>query len=105
MRYTHEEVLEIVRSNADELAGSQYPEDLLNEWAQSCVSIYTAEIQRDWCNLDFEHQNRWEECFSLKDLGEDKGIEYLMTVDLVLYYEGLFDRAWREIEAELEPAH
>lgn len=100
--YTYEEVLKMVREDVSALTEAKYPEDLLNEWAQGCVPIYTAVLQKEWVDLDFEHQNRWEECFSLKDLGEDKGIEYLMTIDLSFYYEGLFDRAWNEVQKELE---
>lgn len=102
--YTYQEVLAMVREDANQLTETKYPEDLLNEWAQGCVPIYTAEIQREWVGLDFDDQNRWEEFFSLKDLGEDKDINYLMSVDLVIYYEGLFSRAWREVEEALEPA-
>ena len=102
--YTYQEVLTMVRDDAQQLTNSQYPEDLLNEWAQGCVPIYTAEIQREWVGLDFDDQNRWEDCFSLSELESDKGINYLMTVDLMLYYEGLFSRAWREVEEALEPA-
>jgi hypothetical protein len=102
--YTYQEVLDMVRDDAQQLTDSRYPEDLLNEWAQGCVPIYTAEIQSEWVALDFDDQNRWEECFSLKDLGEDKDLNYLMTVDLALYYEGLFSRAWAELQEELEPA-
>jgi hypothetical protein len=99
---TYEEIVKMVREDTQYITESDHPDDLLNSWAQSCVPIYSAVIQQEWCALDFEHQNRWQECFSLKDLGEDKGIEYLMTIDLSFYYEGLFDRAWCEVEKELE---
>ena len=97
MRYTYEEVKKHLSDEWDWLQDQTYVHDTINEWAQSCVSIYTAQIQQDWANLDFDDQNRWRECFSLSDLGDDKGIDYLMTIDLCLYYEGLYDRAYREL--------
>lgn len=100
--YTYQEVLSMVKEGMAELTEAKYPEELLNEWAQGCVSIYTAEIQSEWVSLDFADQNRWRDHFALSDLGEDKDIEYLMTIDLCVYYEGLFDQAYREVQEELE---
>lgn len=81
-------------------------EDCLHEYADSAVPIYTADIQSEWNSLDRDDQNRWRECFSLSDLGEDKDIDYLMTIDLYMYYEALYYRAYHELcqdkEAEEE---
>lgn len=99
---TYPEALQAIKDDWQYIADSKYPEDKSNEYADSSIPIYTAEIQREWVELDFDNQNRWQECFSLSDLGQDKDINYLMTIDLHLYYEALYSRAIQEILAEQE---
>ncbi len=101
MLYTLEEAKQHLSDEFDNIN-----EDDLHQYADSAVPIYTADIQREWNSLDRDDQNRWREAFSLSDLGEDKDIDYLMTVDLYLYYDGLYHRAYTELcndkEAEEE---
>lgn len=99
---TYAEVLKTIRDDWKYIADSPYVEDKSNEYADSSIPIYTAEIQREWVDLDFDDQNRWQECFALSDLGDDKDINYLMTIDLHFYYEALYSRAIQEVLAEDE---
>jgi hypothetical protein len=97
MLTTYESIRATVIALLPELEATQYPEDLLNEYAQGEIPIYTAEIQSEWAELEFDEQNRWQDCFALSDLGNDKDINYLMTVDLNLYYEALYAKAYAEL--------
>lgn len=99
---TYPEALQAIRDDWKYIADSPYLEDRASEYADSSIPIYTAEIQQEWVDLDFDDQNRWQECFSLSDLGDDKDINYLMTIDLHFYYEGLYSRAINEILKEQE---
>jgi hypothetical protein len=94
---TYESIKATVTELLPELEATQYPEDLLNEYAQGEVPIYTSEIQTEWVELEFDDQNCWQDCFSLSDLSKDTDITYLMTIDLVIYYEALFSRAYDEL--------
>lgn len=99
---TYEEALQTVRDDWKYISESKYIEDQSSGYAESNIPIYTAEIQREWVELDFDDQNRWQECFSLSDLGDDKDINYLMTIDLHFYYEALYARAIQQVSEEQE---
>ena len=102
---TYAQIKEQVIELLPELLADKYPEDLLSQYADSEIPAYTYQTQQEWVELEFADQNRWRDCFALSDLGEDNAsIDYLMRVDLFLYYEGLFARAYRELTEDAEQA-
>lgn len=95
---SNEEIKKEIRSNIEQLTATPYPEDLLNEWADSSVPIYYHEIIREWTDLESEDIDRWQE------VGQpDKFRIYdLMLIDLWLFYQNAYLIAWEEVKAELE---
>ena len=84
--------------NDYDLANDTYPEDRLNEMADSAVPIYTNEIISEWCELPFDSRDRWQ------DYGADSNssITHLMALDLLVYYEEQFRHAFAELTKDLE---
>lgn len=90
---TYADVLAEVTSELEQLTASEYPEDLLREFADSLVPVYYSDIMDEWRELPLEDSDRWQE------LGADgkATIFSLMSIDLFLYYEDLFTRAYTEL--------
>ena len=91
--YTETEINKEIWENREYITGHNYPSDLAHEYADGAVPIWTAEIQIDWANLDFEHQNRW------KETGQEnpENIEDLQRTDIYLYYYDLYSTAIYEL--------
>ena len=99
MLTTLDEIKGIVRDRWTELKDDPYPEDTLNEWADSEVPIFYGDISAEWCGLPFEDVDAWREFGWDEDL-ESGGIYKLMTIDLVVYYERLFREAYEHEKTE-----
>lgn len=95
---SYSDIQEQVREIADQLKESAYPEDILREHADSECPIYYSDIVNEWRELPNEYCDRWQ------DIGAspDSTITSLMQIDLVLYYEEQFEKAWEELKEELE---
>lgn len=91
----YETIKELVANNWDALEASQYPEDLLIEWADSNVPIYNTDIYRYWGDLPPEALDEWQSV----GMESSSTIIDLMKVDLFLYLEGLYNRAYSELLA------
>jgi hypothetical protein len=91
--YTQQAINEEIWNDRAFILSQRYPEDSAGEYADSTVPIYTANIQLDWTELDFENQNRW------KEMGIEKpeSIEDLQKTDLYLYYFDLYSGAIGEL--------
>jgi hypothetical protein len=90
------DVLSEVANNLDQLMASEYPEDLLREFADGFVPIYYSDILDEWRELPLEESDRWQE------VGADSKatIFSLMSIDLFLYYEDMFTRAYTQLSEE-----
>ena len=95
---THEEILQMVRDEFQQLSESEYPEDLLYEFADSECPLYYHDISTAWVQLPMEDTDRWQ------DIGAESSMSIynLMLVDICLYYETLFLRAWELVKEEKE---
>lgn len=94
-------VREFVERNWDEIEASKYPEDLLTEWADSDVPIYTIEIIKTWYqDLPTGAMDAWQEVGF--EFGPTTSIVDLMKLDIFLHLEGLYNRAYSEILATKE---
>ena len=91
----YEEIYKIVETWFEHLEKSEYPEDLLAEWADSAVPIYNNEIYAQWGGLPADAQDEWQ------DVGMESSstILDLMRIDLYLHLEGLYNRAYSELTA------
>jgi hypothetical protein len=91
----------IVENNWAEIEASQYPEDLLTEWADSAVPIYTINIIRAWYqDLPSVAMDAWRD--TGLEVSPETTIVDLMKIDLYLHLEGLYNRAYSEILATKE---
>lgn len=97
---TYEQIEQEVKDAKEELLDHAYPDDLLREWADAEVPVYTHEIISEWQELESDYRDQWQE------LGEEsgKGISDLMQIDLYLYYCHAYELAWSNVQAEIEAA-
>ena len=94
MLSTYTDLKEDLRADLVEIQESKYPEDLLNERADSLVPIYYNEILQEWTDLDAEFRDRWHE---LGEAGADASIYSLMAIDLCMYYDQQLSSAYWEL--------
>lgn len=93
---TYNEIKEQVTEKLEEIRAHKYPEDFLNELADSAMPIYNNDVISQWLELPGEDSDQW------KELGYDTqrnegGIISLMQIDLIVYYIRQFTKAWEEI--------
>ena len=93
MRYTESDIKAELLDNWDNLAEQKYPEDTLQEMADSATPIYTAEVIKDWQEMPSEYDDTWKEYGA----GANDGIVSLMRIDLFTYYLDTYNRIYREI--------
>lgn len=96
---TYEEIKKQVTDEMEQLKERTYPEDLLNEFADSETPIYYSEIIKEWVELPSEYCDRWKE-LGFDTQRNDGGITTLMQLDLFFYYQEQFQRAWEELRGE-----
>ena len=91
--FTQADINAEIWTDREFILSQRYPEDSAHEYADGSVPVYTANIQLDWADLDFEHQNRW------KEMGYEspETIEDLQKVDIYLYYFDLYSGAISEL--------
>ena len=72
-----------------------------HEWVDGYLPVYNNEIIKEWVDMPSEYDDRGAE-----EIGTDgdNGIIRLMTLDLYLYYSGLFSQAVAELREELANA-
>lgn len=95
---TYQDIKAQVEDELEQLTESPYPEDLLYQFADSEVPIYYGDIVKEWLELPFDDTDRWQELGA----NADTTIYKLMQIDLLLYYEGQFLKAWEEVKEEKE---
>ena len=100
MRFNNSEIEQEIRDNLEELRESSHPEEMLNEWADSAVPVYTNEIVKDWQEMPSVFDDVWQEAFTATEEGIT--IVKLMTIDLYNYYQNTYTRIYNEILEEME---
>lgn len=98
MRFTENDIRAEILQDWETLESSQYPEDLLSEWADSAVPIYNNDIIEDWQEMPSDYDDSWKEYGN----PEDNGIISLMRIDLFAYYYDTYTKIYREILDEKE---
>ena len=99
MRYTETDIKNELLENLEQLQASEYPEDLLSEWADSAVPIYYSDTLNDWRELSLAETDRWQE---LGAPSNEAGIFDLMRIDLYLHYQDAYTRIYAELTHDLE---
>jgi hypothetical protein len=97
---TYDEIRKEILDDWEQLARWSYPEDILTEWADNTVPIYTNEIIDQWRELPNEYNDSWEEY----GLPHAITITTLMTLSLYHYYQNQFTQIYHEILLEKEQA-
>ena len=83
----HEETLEDIRDNS-------------GEWIEGYLPVYNNKIVEEWQAMPSEYDNRG--AVELGHLGQEINIINLMSLDLYLYYNDIFNEAVNELEEEEE---
>lgn len=77
------------------LEESAYPDDLLTEWADSQVPVYTREIIQEWVDLPNDYKDEgWQQ---YTDNTDNMTITTLMSYDLYYYYQDRYSAIYRQI--------
>ncbi len=98
MYFSDSDIKQDIYDHLDQLKDSAYPEDLLNELADSATPVYYGEIIKDWQEMPSEFNDSWQ------DLGTDgsAGILTLMQMDLFNYYHDSYRRIFSEVMHDTE---
>lgn len=83
----HDETLEDIRDNS-------------GEWIEGYLPVYNGQIVREWQEMPSEYDNRG--AVELGHLEQEINIINLMSLDLYLYYNDIFNEAVNELEEEEE---
>lgn len=102
MRMTHTDIKAELIDNWQQFADNQYPEDLLNEFADSAVPVYYNEIIEDWQEMPNEFEDYWREDGIVTS---DTTIFNLMAYDLHNYYQHQYHVIYNELCDEMEPTN
>ena len=83
----HDETLDDIRDNS-------------GEWIEGYLPVYNGQIVREWQEMPSEYDNRG--AVELGHLEQEINIINLMSLDLYLYYNDIFNEAVNELEEEEE---
>jgi hypothetical protein len=83
----HDETLDDIRDNS-------------GEWIEGYLPVYNGQIVREWQEMPIEYDNRG--AVELGHLEQEINIINLMSLDLYLYYNDIFNEAVNELEEEEE---
>lgn len=73
--------------------------DNSGEWVDGYLPVYNNRIIEEWQNMPGDYDNRGA---AELGLGQEINIINLMSLDLYLYYNDLFNEALDDVESELE---
>ncbi len=96
-----------ILSNWDYLTTTNYPEDVLNELAESALPVYYHRILSDWTEMPNEYTDSWKDSTAIEkdgtvSLGKNPSIYTLMLVDLFNYYSDTYSEVFSEIKKDKE---
>ena len=83
----HDETLDDIRDNS-------------GEWIEGYLPVYNNKIVEEWQTMPSEYDNRG--AVELGHLEQEINIINLMSLDLYLYYNDIFNEAVNELEEEEE---
>jgi hypothetical protein len=94
-----------ILSNWDYLTATNYPEDVLNELAESALPVYYHRILSDWTEMPNEYSDSWKEMVAIGEdgsvfMGNKQSIYNLMLMDLFNYYHNTYTEIYEQIKIE-----
>jgi hypothetical protein len=96
---TVQQMAEEIRTELKNGADLDDIKDRSGEYVDSYLPVYNDQIIKEWQNMPSEYDNRgWAELGG----GGEINIINLMTLDLYLYHNDLFNKAVQEVEESLE---
>jgi hypothetical protein len=95
--WTYEAIKQEIIDNMQLIKKSAHPEDQLHEFADSACPVYNSDIIAEWVELPWEDTDQWKE-LGFDTQRNEGGILRLMSIDLAIYYNQNFHRAWEEIK-------
>lgn len=103
--WNYEEIKNQVLESWEVLKDHNYPEDILDSLADSCVPVYQNDTIREWQEMPSEYDNIWQEQGLPSEKVSEITIIGLMKIDLYYFYSDQLATAYREIlEFEKENA-
>ncbi len=100
MYWNYTDIYNEITENWQQLEQATYPDDLLNEWADRAVPIYSNDVIKDWQLMPSEFDNSFQEHFG-GNIG-DLTIIQLMQIDLYEYYRSEYARIYEVVKTERE---
>jgi predicted Rossmann fold nucleotide-binding protein DprA/Smf involved in DNA uptake len=88
------EIEQEILDNWEYLEEARYPEDYLDELADSHTPIYYSEIIEEWRDMPSSFSDTWQEF----GVNSKTTITDLMTIDLNNYYRTKFNEIYEEIK-------
>ena len=73
--------------------------DNQGEWIEGYLPVYYNQILKEWAEMPSEYNDRGQEEFGM---GQEITIFNLMSLDLYVYYQDIFNEAISELEEEME---
>jgi len=93
---TRAQIKSEILDHLEQLRESPYPEDLLNELADSNTPIYYSDIISEWQEMPSE----FNDCGRELGVSGEPQIMNLMQDDLAIYYQQQFLEIWEEVKSE-----
>ena len=100
MYFSNDEIKAMLLDEWEQLEGSAYPEDMLDEFADGVLPVYYSDILKDWAEMPNEFTDNWQEFGLPSSKTEEITIFGLMTNDLYIYYRAQFWQLYKEVLAE-----
>ena len=96
MYFTDEEIRRDIIEALGWLKDTNYPEDELDQLADSATPVYYSDIIKDWQEMPSDFMDSWQE------YGADTNqtILQLMQIDLYNYYRDTYTRIFSEVMEE-----
>jgi hypothetical protein len=98
MLTTNKDIREEIQDNWEYLEEAQYPEDYLDELADSHTPIYYSDIIEQWRDMPSSFNDTWQEF----GVNSKTTITDLMAIDLNNYYRTKFNEIYEQIKTAKE---
>jgi hypothetical protein len=88
-----------ILENLSYLKDAPYPENTIQELADSNTPIYNNDVLEEWQQMPSEYNDKWKK-YGYDANKNESGILALMQIDLTFYYLDAFQEVWEEIKEE-----
>jgi hypothetical protein len=102
MRFSDSDIKSDILDNWEQLAEATFPEDFIDELADSALPVYYSDILADWTEMPSEFNDSWQEFGLPSSKTEEITIFGLMTIDLYTYYRAKYSDIYSEVRQDKE---